>query len=380
VTRKRFLPQYVTVFVDRHGKERFRFRRQGYPGGYFRAPLGTDEFRAEYRSFMDKGLAAPLEREKHAPGTIGDLVGRYCATPGRLGPSAVTQAKVRAVLDGFRVEHAARMVDEVQFEHIDAILARAAVKRKKGTRTVGGIHAAQKLRKELVRLFDFAIKIRMRSDNPVTQSERIREPTSQKTGGFHTWTEAEIEQYRGRHALGTMPRLAMELMLWTGQRRSDARTMGPDDITDGRIEVLQGKTGKGLWITVATQLREAIDAMPERPAGATTFLLTSHGKPFSKAGFGNWFREQCDAAGLPQCSAHGLRKAIMRRMAELDMGNQTLKSVSGHSRDEQVAHYTRGADQKRMADHAIGSLSAWEVSNLSKKLDAHSPQHTEDTE
>jgi hypothetical protein len=56
------------------------------------------------------------------------------------------------------------------------------------------------------------------------------------------------------------------------------------------------------------------------------------------------------------------------------MGNQTLKSVSGHSRDDQVAHYTRGADQKRMADHAIRSLSAWEVSNLSNKVDTDDVQ------
>jgi hypothetical protein len=43
--------------------------------------------------------------------------------------------------------------------------------------------------------------------------------------------------------------------------------------------------------------------------------MTGHGKPFTAAGFGNWFREQCDAAGLPQCSAHGLRKAAAVRHA-----------------------------------------------------------------
>jgi integrase len=374
VSKKRFLPQYVTVFKDRHSKQRFRFRRLGYPGGYFRAPLGTEEFRAEYRAFMDGGSAQPIERPDFAPGSIGDLVSRFCATPSRLGPSAVTQGKVRAVLDRFRVEHGHRMVDEVEFEHIDAILTKAAVQRVENKKKVGGIHSARKLRKELVRLFDFAIKIRMRTDNPVVHSERIKEAVADKTGGFHTWTEAEIEQYRQHHPLGSRARLAMELMLWTGQRRSDANEMGPDDVIDGRIEVIQAKGGKGLWVPMADQLVAAITAMPPPPPTARTFLLTSRGKTYSRAGFGNWFREQCDAAGLPHCSAHGLRKAIMRRMAELDMGNQTLKSVSGHSRDDQVAHYTRGADQKRMADHAIRSLSAWEVSNLSNKVDTDDVQ------
>jgi hypothetical protein len=43
--------------------------------------------------------------------------------------------------------------------------------------------------------------------------------------------------------------------------------------------------------------------------GDMTFLVTEYGKPFTEAGFGNWFRDRCDEAGLPQCTAHGLKKA-----------------------------------------------------------------------
>jgi hypothetical protein len=59
---------------------------------------------------------------------------------------------------------------------------------------------------------------------------------------------------------------------------------------------------------------EAIIA--ESAAGQMTFLTTEFGKPFSAAGFGNWFREQCDMANLRHCSAHGLRKAAERQLAE----------------------------------------------------------------
>ncbi len=126
------------------------------------------------------------------------------------------------------------------------------------------------------------------------------------------------------------------------------------------MKVTQSKTGKRLGLPVAPQLLEAIVAMPPLAEGQTTFLITEWGKPFANAGFGNWFRDQCDDAGLPQCSAHGLRKAMMRRLAELHMGNQSLKSVSGHSRDEEVANYTREVDQARMAEQAIALLSNWE--------------------
>ena len=64
----------------------------------------------------------------------------------------------------------------------------------------------------------------------------------------------------------------------------------------------------------------------------------------------------------------------MRRMAELDMGNQTMKALSGHTKDDEVARYTREANQKRMVDAAIAALARWEMSNLGSGLDANSAE------
>ena len=41
------------------------------------------------------------------------------------------------------------------------------------------------------------------------------------------------------------------------------------------------------------------ETLAKTPHGLQTFLVTSFGKPFAIAGFGNWFRERCDEAGLP---------------------------------------------------------------------------------
>jgi integrase len=368
--RARYLPKYVTSFVDRHGKERLRFRRKGFDPHYFAAPLGTEAFRTEYRLCMN-----PAERPvdhvvtRAKPGTIAALVEQYLAVPTRLGPTVTTQAKVRAIVDKFRTEHGDLPVDAFQFDHIDAIIAKKRVKRKVGKRIEGGVEAARKLRKELVRLFDFAIKKGMRDTNPATQSDKVKVAAGQKSTGYYSWTEDDIAQFRARHALGTKPRLAMELLLWTGQRRGDAIRMGRQHIRAGRINVVQGKSGKDLWIAVAPKLLEAIVAMPAD--GHLCFLVTSYGKPFSNAGFGNWFRDRCDEAGLPECTAHGLRKAIMRRMATLHLGNQTLKSVSGHSGDAEVAIYTQAANQVGLADDAIVALARWEKSNLSDGVDTN---------
>lgn len=365
--RARFLPQYVTVFSDRHGKKRYRYRRAGYAGGYFKGALGTDEFRAEYEAFEASKLEDRPIASKHAPGTVGDLVSRYVSVAARLGPSLTTQAKVRRIVDGFRDEHGHRYVADFTFEAIDTIISRKRVKVLGGKRPEGGIEAARKLRKELMRLFDYAEKIGMRphGSNPVRHSEKVRVAAGERSKGYHTWSEAEIAQYRAKHRIGTNARLAMELMLWTGQRRSDAYRLGPADVLDGRFALKQAKTGKALLIKLVDPLEKAIAAV-ERPEGAKSFLLTSHGKPYTNAGFGNKMREWCDEAGLPHCTAHGLRKAMMRRLAERGLANRTLKSVSGHSGDDEVSLYTEAANQTQLADDAIELVAEWELANPSR--------------
>ena len=220
------------------------------------------------------------------------------------------------------------------------------------------------MRKELIRLFDFAVKTKFIAHNPAANSAKVKIPISKRTGGFHSWAEEEIAQFRSCHKLGTRERLAMELLLWTDQRRCDVVNMGPGTIKNGRIPVTQEKTGKELWLPVAPALVEAIVAMESSTAGASCFLVTKFGKPFKTASFGNFFKDACKAAGLDHCSAHGLRKATLRRMADLQMAHETMKAISGHTDDRTLAIYLDKANQKMLADTGIATLAAWEKSML----------------
>jgi integrase len=373
--KRRLLPKWVSAFQDRHGKERLRFRRQGSKVHYFSAKFGTEAFRDEYRACLDgTEIAIKPGLDRIIPGSISDLIMRYVATPSRLGPSEVTQRKVRHILESFRSLHGHRLVVDVEFEHVDAIIAEKSRIKTVNKRKTGGPQAAHKLRKELRRLFDFAVKIRMREDNPVNHSDTVKV----KSKGYHTWSEAEIAQFRDHHAVGTMARLALEMLLWTGQRRGDVIVLGEKNKVDGKFVLTQAKTGKVLWLPIAPQLSAAIKAMPS--CTAPTYLVSPSGKPFTNAFFGNWFREQCDAAGLPGCTAHGLRKAISRRMADLGHSNQLIKSITGHSRDSEVALYTKAADQKRMAETTISDLSLWELANPHDKVAKSSEKSAENRE
>ena len=369
MARKRFLPKYVSAFQDRHGRTRHRFRKVGsiYNGRYFESALGTDAFRAEYALFVSNKLA-PVDEPRgsaYETGTIGDLMLRYMSVPTRLGPSTVTQQKVAAVIEDFCRGREKRKVAHLRFEHLDAIIAKKRVKTMKqtkaGVRPVGGVHAARKLRKELIRFFEFARKTGMIDHNPAVDTDIVKNPRGQTRTGFHSWTEDEITKYRRTWSIGTRERLALELLLWTDQRRCDVVKMGMAQTRDGFIPVTQEKTGTTLWIAMAPQLVEAIVALPSEHSSPFCFLITRKGTPFTKESFGNWFAKACDKAGLPKkCRAHGVRKAMLRRMADLEMTNKTMKSVSGQERDETLAEYIRAADQKRLAEAAINRISAWE--------------------
>jgi integrase len=66
-----------------------------------------------------------------------------------------------------------------------------------------------------------------------------------------------------------LPRLALALLLYTGQRCSDVVRMGRQRIRNDLISVRQQKTGTPLLIPVHPALRTAIEAMP---SGHLTFL------------------------------------------------------------------------------------------------------------
>ena len=208
-------------------------------------------------------------------------------------------------------------------------------------------HAARSWLMTLRSLCDFAVKRRWLRTNPAANVK----VASIKSDGFHTWTDDEIALFEAHHPIGPKPRLALALLIYTAQRRSDVVRMGRQHIRNGEIAVKQEKTGKPLAIPVHPHLQAVLDATPSEHL---TFLVTATGKPYGGNHFSESFREWCDAAGLPKhCSAHGLRKAACRRLAEAGCSANEIAAISGHESLDEVARYTKAADQARLARNAI---------------------------
>jgi integrase len=144
----------------------------------------------------------------------------------------------------------------------------------------------------------------------------------------------------------------MALLLYTALRRGDIVRLGPQHFAGGRITLRKTarRTGKTLLLPVHPALAEIL---AQTSAGHLTYLVTAAGAPFTPAGFGNWFRQCCNAAGLPHCTAHGLRKAMLRRVAEAGGSTHHLRGLGGHASLSELQLYTADADQARLAQAAI---------------------------
>jgi integrase len=168
----------------------------------------------------------------------------------------------------------------------------------------------------------FAVKIGLRSDNPVIGVDRYR------LGSHHTWSDAEIAAYETHWPLGTRERLAFALLLYTGQRVGDVAKLKRSDISGGMIRLVQQKTGMPLAIPIHPALERAMRAGPAKGV----YLIGDHnGRPIAAASLTRLIRRAVGAAGLPdRCKPHGLRKAILRRLAEHGATAKQIAAVSGH--------------------------------------------------
>jgi integrase len=361
--------QFVHEFLDRHGKVRRYLRRPGCKAVPLPGLAGSAEFMAAYQAAL-AGMPAPQKQigtARTVAGTVQALVAAYLdCSSGSTSPfkalAAETRRTRRNILENLREAHGDKRIYRAEANGRRVmVLDREHVQRlvnEKNSTPFGQRNFLNTLRA----MFKWAVAEGRVPSDPTLGVTRQRI----KSTGYRAWTEVDIEQYKRRHPLGTMARVAIELLLATAARRGDVVKLGPQHVHDGAIAFEQRKT-KGneeapVIIPLHPDFCAAVKAMSAcnvvRLSPTTTFLTTSFGQPFkTAASFGNWFRQCCDEAGLPKgISAHGLRKATARRLAELSCSAHEIAAITGHATLAEVQRYTKAADRKRLASEAMKKL------------------------
>lgn len=373
---------YLVRDRDRHGNVRIYVQRPRGRKVRIRAAEGTAEFAAAYAAAVaatdpaaprSEPSAAEARRERVAPpraGTLRWLVVEYkrSAAWRELGPG--TRRTRELVIDGMldeplrpgsRDTFAAFPVDRLGVHELRVLRDRKAEHPDGANNRVRALRGLTKWAARNQRVSGIA------SDHG-RDLEYLRPARS---GGWHTWTEADLAAYEARWPLGTRQRLALAVLLYTGQRRSDVVRLGRQHVRE--IEV-PGEDGRKVRVKVIrfTQVKNAtrrpvtltLPVLPELesalaagPAGDLTWLVSAYGRPYTADGFGIRFRAWCDAAGLPHCSAHGLRKAGATRAAERGATPHQLNAIFGWRTLAQAETYTAAARQQLIAAGAMPLLA-----------------------
>jgi len=325
--------KYVESWKDRHGKMRFYFRKGKGARFPLRGPEGSPEFWEDYHNATNGEAILKTSYKRAEAGTMRWLVEQYYKSSAFKEISPGYRKTRRGILDNFCEQNGSKRYDNLKARHVRKI--RDGMMDRPG--------AANNLLKALRQVYKFAVNYDYLEVNPVISVERLK---SKNKDGFHAWTSEEIEQFENTHPIGTKARLALAMLLHTAQRRSDIVKMGRQHVKDGWMKVNQQKTGICIEIPILSKLQKILD---KSPTGDLTYLVTAHGKPFTSNGFGNWFRDRCDEAGLPQCSAHGLRKAAASYLADIGCSVHEIMSITGHNSVAEVQRYTKAAKQKQLA-------------------------------
>ncbi len=208
--------------------------------------------------------------------------------------------------------------------------------------------------KVLRAMYSWAMERDLAESNPTLELKRLRYATT----GHHAWTLAEVEQFEARHPVGTKARLALSLLLWTGLRRSDVIRIGMQHVKDGWLKLPLHKNSERTPVTVELPIAPELSSfIAASPVGELTYLVTEYGRPFTAAGFGQWFHERCAEAKLHGCSAHGLRKAGAVRAAENGATAHELMAMFGWLSLAEAQRYTRSADRRTLAKNATRLLA-----------------------
>lgn len=328
---------YTHKETTRHGKTVWYFRRGKDKRIRLRGQFGSPEFNASYEAAL-LGQATPPKKPAPKKSLLWlcetyQESGRFL----RLRPSSQKRYKST-------IQHILSTGAELNYAYLTAADIKAGYTRREVT--PGAAHMYLAVMKNL---FEFAVDSGFIENNPA----KGLKPKKPKVEGYYTWSSEDIATFNQHHQIGTRERLAIDIMLYTGMRVSDAILFGDDHIRNDQITYRSVKTNNEVTIPLLKPLAVSIAAAN---ASGKTFLKTARGRSWDAKSFSDWFSKLSKDLGI-KGSAHGLRKAGATLAAENGATTYELKAMFGWTSTSMAEIYTKKTDKIRLAERAASKLS-----------------------
>lgn len=336
---------YIHTYKDRHGHQRYYFRRPGYPHATLPRKPGSPEFIDAYKAALAKEAPTPKRIiEPAGLGTVASAIGLYLGSAAFAALAPDTKRTRRNELNRFRNQYGKNRLATLDKRNLERIALR------------------RNLLKALSPWLDWCKAEGLIAENT---SVGIKRPRSANREGYKTWPEEFIERFRAHHPVGTKARRALEVLVNVGAARVDTALLGRQHIRGGMIVYRRHKTKVLVEIPILPDLQKVIDSVP---SGRLPFIAKDDGTAYTKESFGNYFRQWCEEAGVPKgYSAHGIRKYAATVRADLGATVNQLMAWFGWLTEKEAVEYTRAADRRRLAQQ-LGEMVNAELSTRDSRV------------
>ena len=297
-------------------------------------------FRAVHAALMAaENSSKPSGPKKKDPYSVEAFVQRYLESADFRALAPLTQDSVRRRLRYLVADYGSKSI---------AKLTEAAVAKIKNTnkRTDVVVNGMLKALSALARM---AVEDGVLDRNPVPGVKKRKTVTRH----YLPWPLEICGQFREHWPIGTKQRTAFEIGYHTGQRISDVAAMQWGHIDGPVWRLTQKKTGRTLVLPLWGQLPAVLDASPRD----SLFVIgTPRGQRSVKAA-PMWFRNACDAAGVPpDFSFHGLRATCAVAAVEAGLTEDEAMSLTGHESPTEFRRYVKSARQEVLVRNAVTKL------------------------
>lgn len=162
------------------------------------------------------------------------------------------------------------------------------------------------------------------------------------------WPADLVKAYRAE-AKGRA-RLIFEVLLGTGMRPADALKARWDDLSDGGIWVVQGKTRKRIWVPLTPALRAVLAATPRK---GLTICAQANGRPTSYRGAADLVMAVRQKIGAGAYDLYSLRHTTASELLAAGCSDEEIAAVLGHKSSRTVPIYTATVRQMSRARDAM---------------------------
>ena len=337
--------RYVVEKVNKDGSSRFYWERRGYPT---RRLLGTETERIAEVERLNEAADTERAIEPDEPdfGTIGWAIAEYRALPAwqnlSVGTRRVYEPYIKALDEGEGRESVTELTRSAVREMLSEIPSKG-----------GKVHCAAVLK----RVLDVARDHDLIQNNPAIQLGLAHSGKRDQI-----WSDEDIERFLAHCTMmnhGAAVALHLRLMEFTAQRPGDCRIMKWQAYDGQRVELVQEKTGKLVWVPCPAPLLVILDAARKR-ANGMAMVTKPNGQCLGKGTLRSTFATIRSRAGLQHLQARDLRRTAMVRLAEAGCTVPEIASISGHSIDRTERILEVYLPRTRaMASAAIAKLDEW---------------------